>query len=249
VESITQPDWDGTGTDVYYDSSLGGLILDSENDLYDVTDLYEAGDLYVNGSLVSEGTYTLDDYIDLGDIYTVRALAELTISSSDLYSDLYDVEDLYDLTNLYGAPDGSCSASLEIRTTDDDPSGTPTWTDWKPFLVGDYTGRAFDFRLRLRGTQPSLTPIVEEVYVELDMEDRTYGFSATVGVAGATVTFSPAFYTTPEIGISVNDGQEGDKYTISNKDETGFEIAFTNSGNPVERNISGIAKAYGYLET
>ena len=94
-----------------------------------------------------------------------------------------------------------------------------------------------------------MTPIVTALTVQVDMEDRVAGFSANVPVEGATITFSPAFYVTPQIGVTVLDGQEGDAYTVTDLDETGFGIAFTNGGSPVERNISGIAKGYGFVES
>jgi hypothetical protein len=45
----------------------------------------------------------------------------------------------------------------------------------------------------------------------------------------------------------VLDGQEGDRFTITNLGPTGFDIAFTNGGSAVARNISGIAQSYGEL--
>jgi len=80
------------------------------------------------------------------------------------------------------------------------------------------------------------------------MPDRVIGFNGTIEIGGTAISFSPAFYAEPEIGISVPDGAEGDKYTITSKSETGFTIAFTNSGSGVARTISGIARAYGSEE-
>ena len=249
IDEISGPPWVGTGDGVYYSVSLEGLILDSENDLYDVTDLYAVGNLYVNGTLESEGTYAITETIDLEGVLTSRLSAGLTISGDDLFSDLYDTECLYTLNDLYAAQAGQYSAGLEVRSTKDDPDAAPSWTGWQRFIIGDYTARAFQFRIRLTGTPPGITPIVTALSVEIDMPDRVVGFNATVPTVGKTVSFSPAFYAVPEIGLSVSDGQEGDKYTITDKDETGFDIAFTNGGGAVERNISGIARSYGYLET
>jgi len=249
IEEVSLPPWAGTGDGAYYSSTLGGIILDSATDLYDATDLYAQGNLYINGSLESEGTYTITETVDLAGVLTSRLSASLTISVQDLLSDLYDATDLYELSDMYGGTGGLYSACLEIRTTEDDPDAAPDWTGWQAFIVGDYTARAFQFRLRLTGTAPGITPVVTALSAQIDMEDRVIGFNSTIAAGGTTVSFSPAFYAAPEIGISVSDGQEGDKYTITDKDETGFDIAFTNGGGAVERNISGIARAYGSLET
>jgi hypothetical protein len=112
-------------------------------------------------------------------------------------------------------------------------------------VVGDYTARAARTQLLLTGTPPHVTPVAYSVRVQMDMQDRVVGFSATIPAGGGRVTFSPAFFVTPAIGLSEGSGQEGDHYTISNKTVDGFDIAFTNNGTPVPRSISGVAKAYG----
>ena len=232
IINLTQPTWTGTGENAEYDAGLGGIVISSTDNVLDA----------------AEGTYTITNKIDLEGIFTVRASASMTVSGTDLASDLYDATDLYAIANLYGVDEGDFSVGIELRTTNDDPDGTPTWSDWKPFIVGDYTARGFQFRLKLYGLLPHATPIVEAVTITLDMEDRIYPFSATVDAAGSTISFSPAFYAAPEIGISILNGQAGDTYTVTNKTAQGFHIAFTNGGTGVSRNISGIARGYGNKE-
>ncbi len=202
-------------------------------------------------ALSAVGYYTLDEVIDLGSVIAARISASLSILGADLLDDLYDIPDLYASGNLYGDLGGAYSAGVEVRTTADDPDGSPaaTWGSWQSLIIGNYSARGFQFRLRLNGTPPGITPIVTDLTVQVDMEDRIVGFTANVPVEGASVAFSPAFYVTPQIGLMVVGGSEGDAYTITGLDETGFDIAFTNGGSPVERNITGIAKAYGYKET
>lgn len=234
VESFEQatPDWDGTGYDVEYNSGLGGLVLVPDTD----------------DGLPASGIYEFDEYVDLGAVFTSRLTAVLRISGEDLSSDLYDVSDLYALSNLYGAAEGQYSAYIDVSTTNDDPEDDPEWSDWSRFIVGDYTARAYKFRVGLIGQPPNVTPIVQSVHVSVDMPDRFVRFEQSVGTSGARIEFDPPFLVVPEIGLSVNNGAEGDKYTISNKDETGFDIAFTNGGSPVSRQISGIAQGYGAQE-
>lgn len=233
VETISQasPGWSGTGIGVVNDGIYGGLILEMEG-----------------GAIPDSGTWELDDVVDLGGVFQCRVTAGITASGEDLLADLYDVADLYALANLYAIVEGLCSASLELRTTNDDPGDDPTWSAWMPFVVGDYTGRAYQFRLVLIGTPPGNTPIVTAVSITVDMPDRVLGFEASIESSGARIDFDPAFFITPKIGIAVTNGQEGDAYTITNLDETGFDIAFTNGGNPVARNITGVARAYGSKE-
>jgi hypothetical protein len=258
IEALDQsnPNWDGTSRGVAYSSGLGGLALEIidpdptwDTDIAWATDIEWSSD-DAAGQIMDEGYFTFDnDTIDLSAVFQSRVTASITATAVDIQDDLYDIDDLYDMADLYSVIDGNLYfVQLEMRYTSDDPSSTPTWTSWRPFLVGDYSARAYQFRVALSGTPPNITPVVTAVYVSVDMPDRVIGFSGTIAAGGTAISFDPAFYATPEIGISVSDGQEGDKYTITGLDETGFTIAFTNGGGNVERTISGIAKAYGEQE-
>ena len=229
--SQADPAWSGSGTDASVSAVLGGIALDDP-------------------AAAAVGYYAFDGYIDLLAVYTSRLSAELTIGGQDLVTDLYDYADLYAVDDLYGLLQGApYSVALQVASTEDDPAGAPTWSDWAPFIVGDLTFRAVKFRAVLTGVAPSITPILYAVSVAINMPDRVVGFTSAVGTGGASIAFTPAFYAVPEIGISVANGAEGDAYTITNLDETGFDIAFTNGGSAVARNISGVAKGYGELET
>ena len=234
VASIESPPWEGTADGLAYFESSGGLrlILDTSQG---------------NATLVESGHYTFGA-IDLVSVYTSRVSAQIDCVSVDLLSDLYDHDDLYAIPNLYGDVEGKTDAWLEISTTNDDPAGTPAWSDWMPFIIGDYTARAFRFRVYGQGTPPSITPVITRVVIGVDMEDRTVSFAETIPVGGTRISFDSPFAVPPEIGIAILNGQEGDYYEITNKNEGGFDIVFTNGGASVSRNITGIAKAYGAKE-
>ncbi|MBF0358853.1 MAG: hypothetical protein HQL70_09615 [Magnetococcales bacterium] len=239
------PTWTGVKTGVAYSATAGGLILDYGGNIYDETNIYDITNIYTYGDLVATGTYESPDVIDLAAVYTSRVTADIDVAGVDVGTNIYDETNIYDVGNIYGTQPGQFSAQLEISTTEDDPTDSPTWTEWQPFLVGDYTARAFKTRVVLNGTPPNISPVVSRIKIQIDMPDRIIKFGKSVASGGSTVTFSPAFYIAPEIGLSVQDGAEGDKYTITNLTKTGFDIAFTNSGSPVARTISGIAQAYG----
>lgn len=265
AELLELPDgsWAGTGDGADYDSDLGGIALtlsgegtyggdlsfeDGSTEFED-TAAAEWADQTTEAPALAEGTYTFTDGVDLGGVYTSRVYADMVTSSADILSDLYDLVDLYDSTDLYGAVEGACGIDLEMRFTQDDPSGSPTWSDWQRVLVGDYTARAFQFRASLWTIVPTLTPILEAIDIYIDMADRVYPFDQSVLAGGSSVTFSGPFYATPSVGIAVSNGQAGDAYTITGLSRTGFTIAFTNGGSGVARTISGVARGYGEEET
>ena len=89
-----------------------------------------------------------------------------------------------------------------------------------------------------------------EAFFEVDMPDRLFRFAKEIPIAGARVDFDPPFYAFPDdrgLAITVLDAKEGDRFTITALDETGFHIKFTNGGIDVteSRHISGIAQSYG----
>lgn len=260
--SETDPTWLGTMNQVAQSTHFSGLALEGmyPNETFVLSDalIYatsgsDAFEVLKEGlidtqPLYSEGWYTMADQVDLGAVFTSRVYASLAVTGADLNADLYDYDDLYDPGDLYGADDDEFGVEFQLRITNDDPAATPTWSEWHKLIVGDYSARAFEFRVYLTGDGNAVTPIITMLQVQVDMPDRVLRFIKDVASGGSRVSFSPAFYAFPDdkgLGISVIDGQEGDAYTITNLDETGFDIAFTNGGSPVARRISGIAQSYG----
>jgi hypothetical protein len=251
VSAISAPTWTGSGSGALYDAARSGIVLAAAGDLYNAADLYAISDLYHYGGYTASGTFPLGNF-DLGNVYTSRISSSITVTGFNYAAtDLYLISDLYDSADLYAVGETGYSAAVQIRTTNDDPAGTPTWSAWANVSVGDMTCRAYEARIILYGTQPDITPVVEAAALNIDMPDRVLAFAAAISSGGSRVVFNPPFYAFPNdegLGISVINGQEGDKYTISSLDETGFNIAFTNGGLPVGRSISGVAKSYGSKE-
>jgi len=250
IESITNenPTWLGEMEDTYYASEIAGVILLAAGDLYAADNLYDIGNLYLYGGLQSTGYYYLDAGVDLGDVFTSRVSGSLDLTGVNLELNLYDFASLYDSDNLYGASEDEFSAGIEIRYTADDPTAAPVWSEWTGLIVGDYSARAFQGRVKFSSLGGGVTPLLAGVTLVIDMPDRVYTFYADVASIGSRVEFAPAFFAFLDqkgLGLSVIDGQEGDRYSITNLDATGFDISFTNSGSPVERSISGIAQSYG----
>jgi len=105
-------------------------------------------------------------YIDTTTPRLVWARIETEVDRQDDSSGLFD--DLSgNIDSLPGLWDSLNSGDLAdhnvefyIRTTDDDPSGTPTWSDWMKFRAGNYYGRAFDFRVKLLSDADNVTPSI-----------------------------------------------------------------------------------------
>jgi hypothetical protein len=120
-------------------------------------------------SAPSTATYEFSNYIDTGAVRIVRATMNIeVVRINDAASVTFDT-----LTGNFDAlagnfddlSGGSSFADTDvlmyIATTDDDPSGTPTWSDFKRFKAGDFSGRAFKFKVELNSDSDNVTPAVD----------------------------------------------------------------------------------------
>jgi hypothetical protein len=117
-------------------------------------------------SAPSTATYEFSNYIDTGSVRIVRCLMEMTVLRiNDAPTDTFDtLTGLFDSLpgNFDDLTGGSSFADINVvqlvATTDDDPAGSPTWSDFKRFKAGDFSGRAFRFRVELQSTSNNITP-------------------------------------------------------------------------------------------
>jgi len=222
---------------------------DATGDFDDATGLFDGG----GGNVASSGTYDFDDVIDLGSVYTSRITANVNVIRADYVNTFDDAEGLFD--DRTGTFDGDVQAfddtnvELFIATTEDDPAGSPTYTDFRKFFVGDYKARALKFQVKLTTTDNATTPEITQLSVTVDMPDRVVSEAdVSSGVGSKAITFSPAYKAVQGIGIAAQDLQSGDYYVITGKSATGFTITFYNSGDAViDRTFDYVAKGYGEL--
>ena len=92
----------------------------------------------------------------------------------------------------------------------------------------------------------SATPVVTALAVTLDMEDRfEFGSNIVSGTGTKSVTYVQSYLTVPALGFAVQDLQSGDRYQITNKTASGFDVAFfTSGGSGVSRTFDFIAQGF-----
>ena len=193
------------------------------------------------------GEYYFANDLDLGDVYTSRVSANI-VASGYVVSDVVDnrADNIDTWANFDGEPSDAVSAQLQIRTTADNPAASPTWTTWNPLVVGDYHARAYEFRVIFNSTDSSRNIDVSTLEVTVDMPDRNErAQSLTVPVGGSTITYANAFKDVPSLGITAQNVDGNDWYSLANETSTGFSIEFFNGNNSVERSINYMATGYG----
>jgi hypothetical protein len=243
------PDFDGTITNVVVNDSTIQLdsseLFDSASGNFDseTTRFFDSG--VSNSDFFSSGNYLFANVIDIGAKHTCRITATLS-QTSDNPDDLFDNRSgLFDTTssNFDGDTPANANAHLEIATSDDNV----TFTAFRNFTIGNYTARYFKFRVVLISRDNSSTPVVSQVKVTVDMEDRIFSGNDIVSGAGTkTVTFTNPYKTVNyALGITGENMATGDFFTVSNKTINGFDILFKNSsGTNVSRTFDFIAKGF-----
>jgi len=248
--STQDPTFPGTKTNmVVIDSNLrldGSLLFDSgTGDFDDGGGLFDYG---IDGYKAS-GTYLFQLYLDVGKVTTSRVtsiLKALIYDGSEYFdqrSGLFDAQ-----TGLFDGEDiDGLSVELFVRTTDDDPAGTPVWSDFRRFQVGDYTCRAYEFKVEVESNNTALNVDISSLSVGVDVPDIIdSGSSATISGGLKTISFNKIFLTTePFLGFAINDMQTGDYTDVQNITATSFDIGIKDSGGTyVIRNFSYIAAGY-----
>jgi predicted phage tail protein len=200
---------------------------------------------------LGQGNWTTGEYTfkgtDLGGVFVSRITALIKASGNNLSNTIGSWSSLGSVQTLGGSAPDQWGAKLQIRTTDDDPAGSPTWSAWRDFAVGDYRCRATEYKLILTTETIAVRPEVTELTVTIDMDDRVEsGSTASSGASDTTITFSPAYKATPEVAITVKDGATGDYIDLVSKTTSSFVFSIRNSSAArVSRNVDWIAKGYG----
>ena len=216
-------------------------LFDSASGNFDdeTTRFFDSG--VANADFQSSGNYEFANVIDIGAKHTARITASLT-QTSDNPDDLFDNRsgDFDDASsNFDGDTPANCNAHIEIATSDDNT----TYTDFRTFVIGEYTARYFKFRVVLISRDGASTPVVSAVTVTIDMQDRIFsGNDIVSGTGTKSITFTNPFKSVNyAVGVTGQGMATGDYFTVSNKTINGFDVAFFNSSD------TGVSKTFDFI--
>jgi hypothetical protein len=123
----------------------------------------------------SEATYTFSNDIDTGSVRQVQATGFVGTNRLDTGTGLWDdltgsidtLSGLWDsLTANPQFPD--TNVLFYISSTNDDPSGSPSWSSYTPFKSGQFSGRAFRFKVELKSISDDVTPNIDELFAKVE---------------------------------------------------------------------------------
>jgi hypothetical protein len=227
------------GGGVLFDSLTGNV--DSFSGLWDA--LTGTSDVAPEGSYEFGSTYAFPGVFDVN---LRRRIIAAPYSDADLFDSRQGNIDswpgLFDGDELDGT-----DCHLYVRSTADDPSGSPTWGTWRQLTNNVLRGRGFQFKLIATTTNSSQNIAVSELGVTLELQQRIeQSATLTSGAAQYTATFTNAFYETPGIGITAQNMATGDYYTLADLTRTSFKITFRDSGGTIiSRDFQYTAVGYG----
>tara|TARA_R100000655_G_scaffold72492_1_gene111014 strand:- start:2757 stop:6023 length:3267 start_codon:yes stop_codon:yes gene_type:complete len=225
----------GSKTSTIYDSTLDALTLS-----------------VTSNAVATSGEYVFANSIDLTQSYDVNLQKVLEASSFNLNNLWDDRTDLIDswgyIDQVGGATEATkCNAAVYVRSTNDNPSGSPTWSSYKEFSNVLITGRAFEFKTILTSSDTNQNIAVSKLGAKLELQGRTESISTpvTTGSSQYTVSFTNPFKQTPTVVVTPTNQQTGDFYELANISRTGFQVTFKNGSSAVARSFVWAASGFG----
>jgi hypothetical protein len=257
AEDLETPPFNGNVTDMFYISDLAeaggasgiiistGLAVDSmatDGDWDALASIDSVGGVLASGEYEFGSTYSFPGVFDCN---LRRRLVTVPYIPGDFIDDKTADIDTWDFID--GTGGDRVNALTYVRATDDDPSGTPVWSDWREFSNAIVRGRGFQFKTIATSGDPTQNIIITELGAELELQQRTASAGPFTSGAGAYgVTFGEAFFQAPAIGITAYNMGTGDYYTITGMSRTGFTVTFYNAAAAaVSRSFTYTAIGYG----
>ena len=258
-EDTDSPKFQGTKTNVSFDATTNSLNLAGGGNFDDITDFDAVLSLDDFGGILPLGTYDFATTLDLGGVFSVD-LQRHFLTEGFLPSNLLDARGLIDdYTDFDGTEASKVNAELLVRTTQTDPSGSPTYTAFQTFANGTYKARGLQFRARLTSSDPAQDIKVTQLGYTATFQRRTEQSATAIssGSGSKAIVFDKPFFTgtsalngvnssLPSISITAQNMASGDYFEVTSVSGTGFTVHFKNSSNAsITRNFNYSAVGFG----
>jgi hypothetical protein len=233
-------------SELLFENGLDTFLQEGEEEPTAITNkLVLQGDATLNTS----GTYLFENNpITLSDVFSIKLESTVRARQFYPYADRIDDVTSFDaISDFDGEAPSGADVELYIRTTEDDPAGSPTWSSWRLFNNAEFKARAYEVKAEFSTEANSEQIAVDQLRIDSNMPSRTTrGTGTSSASADVSITYTNKFAATPVIGITAFNMATGDYYTASNSSATGFDISFYNSGGTrVVRNFDWTATGYG----
>ena len=176
-EDTDSTPYNGTKSNVVYDGTLGGLKL-------------------VNPVNNLTGTYDFVETLDLGAIFSInlrRHFQGVGFYTGDEFDNRTELIDTW--SDFDGSVANDVNARIAVRTTNDDPSSSPTYSDFNDFVNGAVRGRGFQFRIFIDSTDKAQNINLQQAgYIATAVSRTEQSGVINSGTGAKNVTFSAPFF-------------------------------------------------------
>ena len=264
--STEDPSFSGTKTNLTVDTANNELELATTGSelagigAFDLEDgnallLEDGSDLTLQGDseLHTSGTYVFNsgNTFTLSDVFSLQLDSTLRARSFFPYGERLDDEPDFDLiTDFDGTAPNTCDVKLFIRTTQDDPAGSPTFTSWRRFNNAEFKARGYQVKAEFSTGGPQEQIAVDQLRIQAQMPVRTITGTVTTSTsADVSVSYGAGnkFYVAPDVGVVMAAQSTGQNYVITNLSATGFDVSVYDSigGSRIAKAITWTATGYG----
>jgi hypothetical protein len=135
-EDTTDPPFQGELTNLFYSVEYDAIVLGGSALFDTIPDFDLLLDLDYYGDIATTGSYVFNEVLDLGFKYSLDLRRHLVAGGfypSDLLDERTDLIDTW--VDFEGAVADQVNSKVCVRTTDDNPTGSPTWSEYQEFCL------------------------------------------------------------------------------------------------------------------
>ncbi len=238
------PAWAGTKTNL---ENAGGVLQLKGDPIANWPSLAAVDSMGwgINGPAAS-GVYRIPTPFDMGAVFGARISAAISATAGDLQDRMANWVSLAALDSLAQLGADDWGIQLQIRTTNDDTTGSPVWSDWADVVVGNYNFRGLDAQVLVDRYHPSAQVYLAGLALTIDMDDRRIKLEDQVCPAGgAIIFFVPPFREVPNVQMTPQDLQSGDKWEIIKTKSSVWIRFYDEAAADVERTFDLTVTGYG----
>ena len=254
-EDLDSPKFQGSKTNVGFDSGTNSISLAGTGNFDDSTDIDSETSIDDIGGVSTTGTYLFNETLDLGAVFSLdlRKLIQTdSVYSSDLIDSVTDIDARQDFD---GVSSVDTNAEVFVQTSQDASS----YSGFQKFANGTFKGRAFKFKCVLSTQDTNQDIRVSQLGYFAEFQRRTEQSTTTIasGAGAKSITFDHQFFTgtsallgansnPPAISITAFNMASGDFFELSSITGSGFTVHFKDSsGSSVDRNFNFTAIVFG----
>lgn len=218
--------------------------------MYGISTMYSVDSMFNLEGNTTTPTYYFHDYKVFDYPCRRRLIGNI---SAYAYSETDTINSRLTAVNTWSRWNGEVYSSDTIKlwiSTSPEPDGEGVeWTEWEEFVLRDYEGKGFKFKLTVDDIDDGYSIRVPELSILFQSLARTVsGDNVLVPVEGKTITYDNGFEESPAITIRINGQLSGEYAIVSDITRLGFHVSVVDSaGTPVERSVDYICKGYGTL--